>query len=1321
MLNMLPKSLWRCFLGCALMLLQPALLVAQSGPGIPAITYTQAQLFTVVGTIGSGSHGRVMMLDGYLGTLQTGGGLRLYDISNPAMPLLHSYSGGMGLSEPHTWAVTSAFGGRHVVLVRGSGLGGTGFGIWDYGNSAQPQLLSNYTVPGVPGGYATGLFWLFTQGNVIYCPVGSLGLIIVDASQPAAPVVAAQIPKSALGGFNTVLAYAIGNTLLLANSDGGSGFALLDISDPFAPVLIHSDPNTSIPYSAQVNGGKLFVAAVSNCISCTGGNNGSFHVYDISTTAFTPSLTAGLPSRGGSVTLQDKFAHVAASSTYLKLALGENSVTVAGQTTNPTSGGDIDWVTPIGNLVALGDDQGGATKLVPHEHFPDRIGPQVTMVVPAPNATQQALTSRVGVTMSDMIAFDSLSTTTFAVRPVGGGALAGAFSHQMGVVNFSPDAPLLANTTYEVVIPAGGVRDWAGNATVRAFTSLFATGNAINSIQVTASPVLPVTTGQTASFNVASVAGPGTLLYSWSFGDGSPATAFSSNTAASHNYSNPGHYSAQVTVSNGTATASAAIVQTVHRVTTATAPSNSSTIVIAQQTGYVCCVNADNDTVTAVNPVSHQVVFEVPAGDHPRTLAAAPDGTLWVVSQGDATVRILHGTTGALLATLPLPLGSAPYGIAISPDGMAAYVTLRASGQLVQFDPATRQQVATLAIGAEPKGIAVASDSQRILVTRFLSAPAVAGSNAPAEVYQVTASPFALTGSIALAIDPGPDTENSGRGVPNYLNSITISPDGVRAWAPSKKDNVMRGSFRDGQPLNFESTVRTIVSQIDLGVSVEVLAGRIDFNDREMAFATCFSALGDYAFTALQGSNAIDVRDAYTGDLIASVDDTGRAPQGLVLSSDGSTLYVHNFMSRTMAIYDVAGITQSTSFAFVPLADVATVANEQLAPDVLLGKQIFYNAADDRMNEDGYLSCASCHLDGEHDGRVWDFTDRGEGLRNTATLLGRSGMGHGRLHWTANFDEVQDFESDMRNGFGGDGFLSQAQWQAGTTSEPLGDEKAGLSPELDALASYVASLTKFGVSPHRQANGNLTAAADRGRTLFGALNCASCHSGPGFTDSMFAVRHNVGTFGLGSGQATGGALTGLDTPTLRGLWSTAPYLHDGSAETLLDVLTTKNQLGLHGASNTLPAADLADLVAYLQSIDDDDTACRLPGTDEDIELQSGVAGQVNAFCLEDVFAGETVRHQLQSPLGTFDGAVAAIVYRLHSPSQPIGVTLPGLQVDQADGIAVTAPLLTSGFLVDTPIPIGVAGWVLRAQAIVLSPLAQNGIYATSAAHDAFLR
>jgi len=49
-----------------------------------------------------------------------------------------------------------------------------------------------------------------------------------------------------------------------------------------------------------------------------------------------------------------------------------------------------------------------------------------------------------------------------------------------------------------------------------------------------------------------------------------------------------------------------------------------------------------------------------------------------------------------------------------------------------------------------------------------------------------------------LAIDPGPDTESSGRGIPNYISALTLSPDGRRAWVPSKKDNTLRGQYRDG-------------------------------------------------------------------------------------------------------------------------------------------------------------------------------------------------------------------------------------------------------------------------------------------------------------------------------------------------------------------------------------------------------------------------------------------------------------------------------------------------------------------------------------------
>ena len=57
----------------------------------------------------------------------------------------------------------------------------------------------------------------------------------------------------------------------------------------------------------------------------------------------------------------------------------------------------------------------------------------------------------------------------------------------------------------------------------------------------------------------------------------------------------------------------------------------------------------------------------------------------------------------------------------------------------------------------------------------------------------------------------------------------------------------------------------------------------------------------------------------------------------------------------------------------------------------------------------------------------------GEGLRNTIDLRGRSGIGHGPLHWSANFDEVQDFENQIRNLAEGTGLISD-----GIPHPPLG-------------------------------------------------------------------------------------------------------------------------------------------------------------------------------------------------------------------------------------------------------------------------------------------
>src|SRR5690606_24168595 len=89
-------------------------------------------------------------------------------------------------------------------------------------------------------------------------------------------------------------------------------------------------------------------------------------------------------------------------------------------------------------------------------------------------------------------------------------------------------------------------------------------------------------------------------------------------------------------------------------------------------------------------------------------------------------------------------------------------------------------------------------------------------------------------------------------------------------------------------------------------------------------------------------------------------------------------------------------------------------------------------------------------------------------------------------------------------------------------------------------------------SPYRQPDGNLSAAALAGASVFATLQCNSCHAGPAMTD---ATLHNVGTLRASSGNRLGLTLPGIETPTLRGLWNTAPYFHDGSAATLEDVFS----------------------------------------------------------------------------------------------------------------------------------------------------------------------
>jgi len=644
----------------------------------------------------------------------------------------------------------------------------------------------------------------------------------------------------------------------------------------------------------------------------------------------------------------------------------------------------------------------------------------------------------------------------------------------------------------------------------------------------------------------------------------------------------PGPLVDQVTLDAPPPVTNASVTHIVHRPLTLSQPTRSSGLVLHGGSQRAFVVNPDSDTVAAIDTATHAVVYEVPVGDHPVALAlyqpAFGAAELWVTNKASASISVLDALGGAQLAAIALPFGSQPHGIVATPDGSALLVALEATGEVLRLDPASRAVTHRRALGAGDRprlrALAVTADSRTLLAPRFVSR------GARAEVYALDPLDLALRPTLELALDPGPDTPDTGRGLPNHLAGVTVGPDGMFAWLPGIKANIQRGGYRDGLPLTHDSTVRPLLARIELATAQERAGDRVDLNDADSPVAVESSRLGDIVFVALQGLNQVDVRDVRTGEALSSLP-TGRAPGALALDGQGR-LWVQDALSRTVTVFEVASILDGSDTTGSVTASVVTSARERLAPEVLRGKQVFHDAADPRMAFEGYLSCASCHVDGTDDGQVWDFTDRGEGFRNTATLQGRSGMGHGPVHWSANFDEIQDFEHDIRAAFGGTGFLPDAVFNQGTRNQPLGDPKAGLDPDLDALALYVASLRAVPASPFRAQDGTLTPEAAVGRALFLSLDCRNCHSGPTATDSGNAPLHDVGTLAPHSGRRSGQPLTGIDTPTLKGAWATAPYFHDGSAATLEDTLLRPG----HGSAQGLPASARAALVAYLAQIDE---------------------------------------------------------------------------------------------------------------------------------------
>lgn len=673
-------------------------------------------------------------------------------------------------------------------------------------------------------------------------------------------------------------------------------------------------------------------------------------------------------------------------------------------------------------------------------------------------------------------------------------------------------------------------------------------------------------------------ASTGAVLYQWTLDDGSTPGEPSDDPTLEMTWAEPGRYRPVLTVLDADGNSRSEDVTITVTFEPSHAPEQSSTIDIDGDDRAVVVSPDSNELITVERRGDEfSLGVRIPTCVGPRTVAWWGEQAVVACPQEDR-VAVHALESGGTSLTVDLPWGSRPFGVVVVGD--TAYVSLQGPGEVARIGlRGTPTLLETMPAIEDARGVAVLPDG-RLGVTRWRS-PDI-------EARVVVLDPESgERDAVALQFDPQVASDTEAGGVPSYLAQLLISPIGDLAAVPSLQANINHGDFVIGEPFSFETTLRGVVSYLDVaGGLTEDATRRRHFDNRGLLSAGVFSSRGDFLFLASRGSRAVERVDTFTGAQAGAILDVGFAPEGLALTADDRYLYVEAFMSREVVVYDV------TSFAQIPepIATIPITDGEPLDAEVALGKILFNDSFDVRLSRDGYLACAHCHLDGESDHRTWDFTDRGEGMRNTITLLGHGGDAHGPMHWSANFDEVHDFENDIRGPQSGMGLMADADFENGTRSQPLGDPKEGVSASLDALAAYVTTLGTFPRSPHRNADGSLTVEAEAGRVLFESpeLGCTTCHAGARLTDSVFLgpgapLLHDVGTITAASGQRLGGPLTGLDTPTLHGLWNNAPFLHDGSAATVLDVLEPAGDT--HGVVSGLSDLERAELAAYLLSLD----------------------------------------------------------------------------------------------------------------------------------------
>lgn len=550
--------------------------------------------------------------------------------------------------------------------------------------------------------------------------------------------------------------------------------------------------------------------------------------------------------------------------------------------------------------------------------------------------------------------------------------------------------------------------------------------------------------------------------------------------------------------------------------------------------GEILITEKGRNRISIFSPDGKTLLRTIPVDESPTGILLDADKAYVTTNAATGHLQIISLETGKQETAIATGSGAC-YPI-FGPDKKHIYVCNQFQNTVSEVNPAIHQVIRSVKVLREPKSALFSKDGEYLFVTNFLPVQRADVDYVAACVSVIRMSDFTKVKDIQLANGS------------NALRGICMTPDGKYIYISHNlgRFTVPTSQLQQGWMNTSAFSIIDVAKQEFIGAVV------VDEPERGAAGIWSIVCNDETLFITHSGTHEISVIDhkamldkflnypnksmldydlRFLYGLRKRIPLEGNGPRKMIM--ENGKLYIPTYFADILNIVD---------------AQTCEIATANLNPDreesaENKGERYFNDASHCFQN---WQSCNGCHPgDARTDGMNWDLMNDGVGnSKNCKSLLFSHPTPPSMIS----------------------GIRETAEWavRAGFKFIQFFD-----ITEEDAVCvdAYLKSLRPV-PSPYL-VDGELSDLAKEGRKIFEKLNCTECHSGPYYTDlKMHRIGEDIEFE------------KGWDTPTLREVWRTAPYLFDGRAATMEEVF----EIHKHGIDKKVSKKEIKALTEYVNSL-----------------------------------------------------------------------------------------------------------------------------------------